>query len=90
MELLNKPLKRKEIPFRIIEGEAVLVDTNKNRVLHLNKTATAIWEYLKTKRDLGEIESHLLGRFEIDKGKLKVDIKEFVTELLEKSAIDYA
>lgn len=76
-----------DIPFRIIEGEAVLVNTKTHEVIHLNDTGTFVWENLDGDRDLGTIIVTLVGEFEVDDATAREDVFGFASELIEKGLI---
>lgn len=83
----NWELKRKDLPFREIDGETFIV-TPKNTTLHtLNFTATAIWQFIEEKHTFSEIINFLKQKFNIPENILKKDVKEFLISLKEKKLI---
>lgn len=76
-----------DIPFRIIEGEAVLVNAGTQEVIHLNDSGTFVWENLDGKRDIGTIVKRLIEEFEIDEPTARADVLDFASNLIKKGLI---
>ena|SRR3990167_6506259 len=90
--LLNLPLstrlkKSENVPWRIIEGEAILVNVDKSEVIHLNQTAAEVWNHLDNKNAILDIITHIQEKFEIDEEIAKKDILEFISQLVEKGLV---
>ena len=69
------------------EGEAVLVNTGTQEVIHLNDSGTFVWENLDGKRDIGAIIKGLTEEFEVDKSTARADVLDFASNLIEKGLI---
>ncbi len=83
--LLDSCVSRKEnVPWRVIEGEAILVDVGKGEVIHCNEVGASIWSFLESKKKVKDIVEYIHGEFEIDKNTAQEDTLEFVQELFEK------
>ncbi|MFH1537994.1 MAG: PqqD family protein [bacterium] len=76
-----------DIPFRIIEGEAVLVNTGTHEVIHLNDTGTFVWENINGDSDLGTIVKRLMDEFEVEEAAAREDVLSFASNLIEKGLI---
>jgi len=79
--------KNGQVPWRIIEEEAVLVDVERGNVIQLNEVACFIWSQINGKKKIREIIDCVYASFEIDKGKAEKDTLEFLNELLKKRLI---
>ena len=85
MKSLDSYISRKEnVPWRVIEGEAILVDVGKGEVIHCNEVGASIWNFLEGKKTIEEITQHICNTFEIDKDTAQRDTFEFIQELFEK------
>lgn len=80
--------KNKKVPWRIVEGEALLVDVDKGEVIHLNPVGAEIWNLIEGKKSVSDIVVHIYNTFEVDKETAKKDTLEFLERLIEKSLIE--
>lgn len=80
-------LKNKEIPYRIIEGEAVLVDVGEGEVIHLNELGAKIWETLDGKNKVNDIINCICHEFEVSEKEARQDVIDFLKGMLEKGII---
>jgi hypothetical protein len=83
---------RKEIVFREIAGETILVPisgklANLQKIYSLNPVAEYIWKQLDGKRTLQEISDNIQSVFEVKKEQVDEDIQEFIAELLKEDLI---
>ncbi len=79
--------KNTKVPWRIIEGEAVLVKVDSGEVVQLNEVAAEIWRVIDGKKTISEIVNHIHGHFEVDRERAKKDALEFVQSLLDKKLV---
>ena len=85
MDLLNSRVKRNEdIAWRVIEGEALVVDPKGQMIYPLNEAGTRIWELIDGKNTCNDIVLAISGEFEADAGDIKKDVLEFTEDLLKK------
>lgn len=86
--------KRLTIPETIfaqeIEGEVVLLDMGSENYFGLDVIGSEIWNLLKEGKTLQEIYDILLERYEVMPEKLKEDLEEFVSKLLESGLVSIA
>jgi len=88
MNILEKcPKKSKNVAYRIIDNEAVIVIPEKGIVRVLNKVGSEIWELSDGKRKISEIVSFISDKFNISIEEANKDIVEFIQELVEKEMI---
>jgi len=84
---------QKDIPWRIIEEEALLVDVHQGEVVHLNKVGAEVWKVINEKKDektsIKELIDHICSEFEIDENTAEKDVLDFVNELVEKGLVGY-
>ncbi len=75
------------MPWRVIEGEAILVKVDSGEVSHLNEVATKIWQAIDGQRKVSDIIKHILDSFEVKKEEAEKDTLEFLKGLAEKKII---
>ncbi|HDP69821.1 MAG TPA: PqqD family protein [Actinobacteria bacterium] len=80
--------KSDKVPWRIIEGEAILVGVEQGEVIHLNDTAAEIWNAIDEKNTVKDIVNHILDEFEVEKEEAEKDVLELLDKLLEKGVIE--
>ncbi len=74
-------LKNERVPWRIIEGEAILVKLDSGEVIHLNEVAAEIWRTIDGKRKISEIVAHIQKEFDVDGEQAERDTLEFIKSL---------
>ncbi|MDD4940717.1 MAG: PqqD family protein [Candidatus Omnitrophica bacterium] len=79
--------KKKSIPWRMIEEEAVLVDIDKGEVIQLDEVGARIWEAIDGSATVSGIIDTVCSEFEVDKDTATADVLEFLNELSERGAI---
>ena len=88
MVLLNSRVaKNEKMPWRIIEGEAILVDVDNGEIIHLNPVGAKIWDSIDGKRPVKEIIGHICGQFEVDNKTAQKDTLEFLDKLVKNGAV---
>lgn len=92
MEVLRKMkntifIRNKDISFRIIESEAVIL-TPENGFLHtLDGTGTFIWQLLDGKNTVEDIIEKLCEEYDVKPEVAKIDVHRFIQDLLSRSLI---
>lgn len=82
-------LRRVEgIAWRIIEGEAVLVNVRRDEVLHLNPTASFLWSGLDGSNSLERIAAEMAAEFEVSREEALADILEFAELLIQQGVAE--
>jgi hypothetical protein len=85
VDLSNKVILRNEdIAWRVIDGEALLVDPKDSLIYPLNGVATRIWGLLEEKNSCQEIIAVLEEEFAGEKAMMREDVLDFIKDLLEK------
>ena len=64
----------------MIDGEGVVVDLPRRRMLGLNPTASLIWQRISTSSE-DEIAAEVGRRFEVEPGQAREDVRAFLEEL---------
>jgi hypothetical protein len=86
IDIQKKYLPSQNAAYRIINGEAVIVDTRAGKILTLNETGSEIWSLLEDK-NLNEIADEVEKIFKIDKNTALQDTIEFVTMLKDRGLV---
>ena len=73
--------KNERVPWRIIEGEAILVKVDSGEVIHLNEVAAEIWRIIDGKRKISEIVDQIQNDFDVDREQAENDTLEFIQSL---------
>lgn len=72
---------------RVIDGRAVLVTLDDNRMMVLNATGTFLWERADG-RSLEDVAREMADAFEVDLGRARSDCHSFVAELARRGALE--
>lgn len=80
--------KRKNIPWRIIDKEALVVDPHSSLVYPFNRVAARIWQLLDGTHGLQEIADIIYNEFEADKKLVAEDTRNFISQLKEARLIE--
>ncbi len=74
-------VKNERIPWRIIEGEAILVKVDSGEVIHLNEVAAEIWRMIDGQRKISEIIDLIQKDFDVGREQAEKDTIEFIKSL---------
>jgi hypothetical protein len=75
------PTRNPDVVFRRLDDEVVLVDMKTNLIYALNPTAARFWELYAEGLGRAEIESRLLGEFDVERKTLGTEIDTLLAEL---------
>jgi len=88
MDLLNSYIKRNDnIAWRVIEGEALVVDPKDSMIYPLNPVGARIWQLLDGEKNISDIISVINEEFEADKLIIQADTLDFLKDLLDKGMV---
>lgn len=76
------------IAWRMIEGEAVLVNVRRDEVMHLNPAAAFLWSRLDGEASLADIARAMTAEYEVDEETALDDAIAFAGSLLEQGAAE--
>ena len=80
--------KNGKIPWRLVEGEAILIDQDEGELLRLTPVGAAIWEALDGQRNVQEIIAHILETFEAEPKKIRRDVISFLKQLRRQGLVE--
>ncbi len=66
---------------RVLDGEAVLLDSTSGRYFGLNSSGARIWELLQAGKSAGAIRAALVSEFQVDATQAAEDLAALVREL---------
>lgn len=86
--LKNIPVKNlKDIAYRRIDDQVVIVNLKEDVNHILNTTAAAIWSWIDGKSTVEDIAQKLSDRFEVDQKSAKIDCLEFIKQIASKNLV---
>ena len=87
MDLDKVVPRRKQVPWRVLDTEALVVNVKTGMLYPLNSVGTRIWELCDGERTLPEIVAALAAEFEADERIIREDAERFIVELAEASLV---
>jgi hypothetical protein len=81
---------RRDVRFRVVGDEAVIVRQEEAEVLAVNEVGASVLELLDSRRSVGEILEALLERYDVDRESLTSDVARFLSELRDAGVVDEA
>ena len=72
---------------RVVEGKAMVITIDSNKLHVLNSVATRVWE-LADGRPMTELVDDIVNEFEVDRRTASADVEKFVVELLGLGALE--
>ncbi len=80
--MLEKMLNRnKDVAWRVIENEAILISAEDSMLHSLDEVGTRIWELADGSNTVGAIVEKIFEEYEVDRETAETDVVEFVTNL---------
>ena len=75
--------RHQDIAWRLVEGDALLVDPRTGKIFPLNPVAARIWEMLDRQHLASEIVDVLVQEFEAPPDVIRQDAYDFIDSLFE-------
>lgn len=72
---------RRQVPWRVLDTEALVVDVKTGVLYPLNGVAARIWQLCDGERTLDEIVAALAAEFDAEEATIREDARRFVDEL---------
>jgi hypothetical protein len=84
----HKVQRQKEVAWRLIDGEAVIITPSDSTMHSLNESGTRIWELISGNRTLGEVAEAVQVEFDVDAERARKDTLWFVECLAKKGLVE--
>ena len=84
----SKVQRQKDVAWRMIDGEVVIVTPSDSTMHTLNDVGTRIWELITGERSLSEVAEILCAEFDVDKQRAEKDTLWFVQCLAKKGLVE--
>lgn len=88
--LERRLVKQAEIPWSVVEGEAVLIDHREGELIRLGPVGTAIWTALDGRQTVREVIAQIRESFDVSERRAARDVRRFVKQLLRAELVDEA
>ena len=75
------------VPWQVIEGKAVLVDSAEAQLVHFNDLGSRIWQKLNGNHSLKEILADLNQELDVSFSTLEKDAMKFIRQLTQMELI---
>lgn len=82
-----RPTRHPRLASRVLNGEAVLIDPDRNVVRMLNPVGSRIWELADGTRTIEQIADVLVEEFEVEPLQARQSVAKFVDELAGKELL---
>lgn len=79
--------RRREVPWRPLDTEALVVDVKGGLLYPLNSVGARIWQLCDGERTLDEIGAMLVEEFDADEASIRRDAAAFINALAEARLI---
>ena len=76
-----------EIAYRVLDGDAVIVNPSSSMLYSLNSMATLIWEMSAEKTALADIIDRIEAEYEVERAVAEEDCLKFVRDFLDKGIL---
>jgi hypothetical protein len=81
-------LSRRDVLWRDVQGEVVILDQDGGLILGLNGTGARVWGLLDGARPLADIAAELAAVHELPSSQIESDVLAFARELLERGLVE--
>jgi coenzyme PQQ synthesis protein D (PqqD) len=79
--------KNPNAAYRIYDGQATIVLSDRAEVNVINEIGTLVWDRIDGKRSLAEILEAVLAEYEVGPDEARRDVLEFVASLHERGMV---
>lgn len=83
------PVRNKDIIWREVKGEGVLLNPQGGQYFGLTKVACSFWDKVDGERTTGEIVDILLKEYDVEKDVLTQDINELIDSLESRKLLSF-
>ncbi len=79
--------QNREIAWRAVEGQAILIDTREGMMRQLSPVATLVWDALEEERTVEEIAARVAERFDVTVERARADVESFLPTLVSRNLV---
>jgi hypothetical protein len=79
---------RGDVLFRVLDGEAVLLDLVSGTYFGLDPVGTEIWGMLGDGATIGEIRAAIVARYDVDAATARADLEDLVADLVKRGLVE--
>ena len=72
------------VVFRELDGEAIILHLDSGTYFGLDGVGTSIWRRLERQESVGVVVDALVGEFEVDAPRARLDVEQLITQLVDK------
>ena len=76
------------VMFRELDGEAVILDLASECYFGLDEVGTRMWITVTRSASIGDAFAELAGAYDVDRERLRADLDELLTELLQRGLVE--
>ena len=80
-------IQDRKTAYRIIDGEAVIVDPGTSMLYSLNPVATLIWEMSSERTAVEEIVDRIVEEFDVERSTAEEDCLELVRDFVDRGIL---
>jgi hypothetical protein len=84
----SQPIRAKEVSYRDVGGETVLLNLSTGVYYGLNEVGAFIWQRLDGKHTLDDLVRSVCSAYAVDRERALADVRRLVEELLNAGLID--
>ncbi|MBL7198362.1 MAG: PqqD family protein [Candidatus Omnitrophica bacterium] len=89
MDLTQKyTIDKDNVTYRVIDGEAVILNLDDGNYYSLNEVGTKIWEAINRQKSLGKILSLLKEKYQLPEKQLKNSLLALVKDLEKEELVN--
>ena len=77
-----------QVPWRLIEGEAILLDGVEGELIRLNQVGAEIWNAIDGTRTAQEIVDRICATFDVSQRQARRDVHRFLKHLLRHELVE--
>ena len=74
------PKRSEVVAWRVIEGEAIVVEPRSGRIFPFNAVATRFWELMDGNHDRHTIVAQVVTEFDVETNQIESDLEFFINE----------
>lgn len=81
MGVSRHPRPSSDVVYQEVEGDAVLVHLQTNRIYALNRTGARLWHFLTAGHDADGIVQELAREFDVDPAEVELEVNALLEHL---------